>query len=276
MLLSLVSGVSHGLSGLSSTGHSLGLEFLRSDAVNEEHEMKTNFYKTLFVVKVSFKLKAIDVIFDVPAEDEKFERLMELDDSKIWSSVQEACIELSCEENRFLINVDLCELQSNLFRYGDNIWKSSGSFITESLPFRSHDILFEAYLSSCILSVSMDFSSPSPLGDACHMADSACCAGNAIANEPSTDSVQVQREVNKLDSASDSLLSNSVHWVHINLALTDLLVARESTKNVLAEVRRSSKFVTSVSIGRKFQSISSSVEVNNKTNTTSFNALYTY
>lgn len=265
MLLSLVSGLSHGLSGLSSAGHSLGLEFLRSDAVNVEHEIETVFCKTLFVVKASFKLKAIDVIFDVPAEDDKFEGLMELDDSKIWSSVQEACIELSCEENRCLINVDLCELQSSLFRYGANIWKSSGNFITESLPFRSHDILSEAYLSSCILSVSMDFSIPSPLGDACCMAgDSACCAGNAIANEPSTDSVQVQREVNKLDSASDSLPSNSVHWIHISLALTDLLVARESTKNVLAEVRRSSKFVTSVSIGRKFQSISSSVEVNNK------------
>lgn len=266
MLLSLVSGLSRGLSGLNSAGYSVGQEFLRSDAVNVEHEVGRNFCKTLFVVKASIKVKAIDVIFDVPAVDEKFERRLELDDSKIWSSVQEACIELSCEEHKCLINVDFCGLQSILFRFGGNIWKSSGNFITESLLFRSHDILFEACLSSCLLSVSMDFSSPSALGGAsCMAGDSACCAGNAsIANEPSTHNDQVQSQVNTLDSAADSLPSHSTHWIHINLALTDLLVARGSTKNVLVEVRWSSKFVTSVSIGRKFQSISCSVEVNNK------------
>lgn len=266
MLLSLVSGLSRGLSGLSSAGYSLGQEFLRSDAVHVEHEIERTFCRTLFSVKASIKVKALDVILYVPTADDKFEKLMELADSRIWSSVQEACIELSCEEHMFLINIDLCELQSMLFRYRDNIWKSSGNFITESLPFRSHDILFEACLSSCILSACMDCSSPSALGDACCMAgDSAYCAGIAsIANEPTTNSVQVQREVDKLDSASDSLLSNSTRWIHIDLALADLLVARCSTKNVLVEVRRSSKFVTSVSIGRNFQSISCRVEVINK------------
>ncbi|KAG7565151.1 Vacuolar protein sorting-associated protein 13 C-terminal [Arabidopsis suecica] len=251
MLLSLVSGLSRGLSGLSSAGHSSGQEFLRSDAVNVEHEIERTFCKTLFVVKASIKLKDIDVIFDVPAVDDKFERLVELDDSKIWSSVQEACIELSCEENKCLINVDLCKLQSILFKFEGNIWKSSRNFITESLLFRSHDILFEACLSSCLLSVSMDCPSPSALGDAC------CMTGDFTGKEHN---VQVHREVNTLDSASDSLPSNSTRWIHINLALTDLFVARGSTKNVLVEVRRSSNFVTSVSIGRKFQSISCSVE----------------
>ncbi|CAE6075717.1 unnamed protein product [Arabidopsis arenosa] len=251
MLLSLVSGLSRGLSGLSSAGHSSGQEFLRSDAVNVEDEIERTFCKTLFVVKASIKLKDIDVIFDVPAVDDKFERLVELDDSKIWSSVQEACIELSCEENKCLINVDLCKLQSILFKFEGNIWKSSGNFITESLLFRSHDILFEACLSSCLLSVSMDCPSPSALGDAC------CMTGDFTGKEHN---VQVHREVNTLDSASDSLPSNSTRWIHINLALTDLFVARGSTKNVLVEVRRSSNFVTSVSIGRKFQSISCSVE----------------
>ncbi|EFH54003.1 hypothetical protein ARALYDRAFT_485391 [Arabidopsis lyrata subsp. lyrata] len=251
MLLSLVSGLSRSLSGLSSAGHSSGQEFLRSDAVNVEHEIERTFCKTLFVVKASIKLKDIDVIFDVPAVDDKFERLVELDDSKIWSSVEEACIELSCEENKCLINVDLCKLQSVLFKFEGNIWKSSGNFITESLLFRSHDILFEACLSSCLLSVSMDCPSPSALGDAC------CMTGDFTGKEHN---VQVQREVNTLDSASDSLPSNSTRWIHINLALTDLFVARGSTKNVLVEVRRSSNFVTSVCIGRKFQSISCSVE----------------
>lgn len=255
MLLSLVSGLSRSLSGLSSAGHSSGQEFLRSDAVNVEHEIERTFCKTLFVVKASIKLKDIDVIFDVPAVDDKFERLVELDDSKIWSSVEEACIELSCEENKCLINVDLCKLQSVLFKFEGNIWKSSGNFITESLLFRSHDILFEACLSSCLLSVSMDCPSPSALGDAC------CMTGDFTGKEHN---VQVQREVNTLDSASDSLPSNSTRWIHINLALTDLFVARGSTKNVLVEVRRSSNFVTSVCIGRKFKSISCSVEVNYK------------
>ncbi|ESQ46725.1 hypothetical protein EUTSA_v10027614mg [Eutrema salsugineum] len=258
MLLSLVSGVSRSMSGSSSAGRSLGQE-LRSAAVHVEHEIEKTFCKTLFAVKAIIKMKAIDVIFDVPASDESFEKPMELADFRIWSSVQEACAELSCEEHRFLINVDLCELQSILFRYMDNIWKSSGNFITESSPFRSHDILFDACLSSFILSVCMDCSSPSALGDACRMADDS--AGNAsTTNEPTTDRVQVQREVDQLDSASDSSLSNSTRWIHIDLALTDLLVARCSTKNVLVEVRRSSNFVTSVSIGRKFQSISCKIE----------------
>lgn len=263
MLLSLVSGLSCGLSGSRSEDHSLGQEFRRSDTVRVEHEIEKTFYKTLFTLKASIKVKAIDVIFDIPAADEKFDKPMELPDYRIWSSVQEACVELSCEEHRFLINVDLCELQSILFRYMDNIWKNSGNFIRESLPFRSHDIFFEAFLSSCILSVGMDCSNPLALRDACCMADES--AGNAsIANESSPNRVQVEREVDQLDSASDSTLSNSTPWIHINLALTDLLIARCSTKNVLLEVRRSSNFATSVSIGRKWQSVSCIVEVNNK------------
>ncbi|KFK40709.1 hypothetical protein AALP_AA2G031100 [Arabis alpina] len=259
MLLSLVSGLSCGLSDSRSAGHSLGQEFLRSDTVHVEHEMEKTFFETLFAVKASIKVKAIDVIFDVPAADEKFEKPMELADYSIWSSVQEACAELSFEEHRFLINVDLCEFQSILFRYMDNIWKTSGNFITESLPFRSHDILFEACLSSCILSMCMDCSDPSAPRDACCMADDS--AGNAsVTNEPTTNRVKVQREVDQLDFASDSSLSNSSPWIHINLALTDLLVARSSTKNVLLEVRRSSNFATSVSIGRKWQSVSCRVE----------------
>lgn len=249
MLLSLVSGLSRGLSGSSSAGHPLGQDFLRSDTVHVEHEVEKNFCKTLFAIKASIKVKAIDVIFDVPAADEKFEKPKELADSRVWSSVQEACVELSCEEHRFLINVDLCDLQSILFRYRDNIWKSSGNFITESLPFKSHDIFFEACLSSCILSVCM--------------ADDS--AGNvSTPNEPSTNRVQVQREVDQFDSGSNSSLSSSTPWVHIDLALADLLVASCSTKNVLVEVRRSSNFVTTVSIGRKFESVSCRVEVNNK------------
>lgn len=263
MLLSLVAGLSRGLSDLSSAGHSLEQEFLRSAAVNVEHETERNFCKTLFVVKASIKLKDIDVTFDVPAVDDKSERLMELDNSKIWSSVQEACIELSCEEHKCLVNVDMCELQSILFRYEGNIWKSFGNFITESLLSRSHDILFEACLSSCLLSVSMDCLSPSALEDSCCM-DGDSTGNASIANEPSTNNVQVQREVNTLDSSSISSPSNLTRWIYINLALTDLLVARGSTKNVLVEIRRSSKFATSVSIGRKFKSISCSVEVNIK------------
>lgn len=263
MLLSLVSELSRGLSGSRSAGHSLGQGFLRSDAVHVEHEIEKTFCKTLYAVKAIIKLRAIDVIFDVPVADEKFEKPTELADSRIWSSVQEACAELSCEEHRFLVIVDLCELQSILFRYRDNIWKSSGNFIIESLPFRSHDILFEACLSSCILNVGMDCSVPSARGGACRMAGD--CPGNASTeNEPSTNRVQVQREVDQLDSASDSSLSNSTCWIHIDLALTDLFVARCSTKHVLIEVRRSSNFVTSVSIGRNFQSVSCRVQVNNK------------
>ncbi|EOA26077.1 hypothetical protein CARUB_v10019496mg [Capsella rubella] len=259
MLLSLVAELSHGLSGLGSVGHSLGQEFLRSDAVNVEHETERIFCRTLFVVKGSIKLKDIDVIFDVPAVDDEFERLTELDNSRIWSSLQEACIELVLEGHKCLVNVDLCELQSILFRYEGKIWKSSGNFIAESLLFRSHAILFEACLSSCLLSVSMDCLSPSALGDACCMAGDS--TGNAsAASEPSTNNVWVQREVNMLESASISTPSNLTRWIHINLALTDLLVARGSTKNVLMEIRRSSKFVTAVSIGRKFQSISCDVE----------------
>ncbi|XP_010515400.1 PREDICTED: uncharacterized protein LOC104791262 [Camelina sativa] len=259
MLLSLVTGLSHGLSGLGSAGHSSGQEFLRSDAVNVEHETERNFCRTRFLVKASIKLKDIDVIFDVPVVDDKFEKLMELDNSKIWSSVQEACIELSCDEHKCLVNVELCELRSILFRYKGNIWKNSGNFITESLLFRSHDILFEACLSSCLLSVSMDSLSPSALGDASCMAGDS--TGNAsTANEPSRNIVQVQREASTLDSASISLPSNLTRWIHITLALTDLLVVRGSTKNVLVEIRRSSKFVASVSIGRKFQSLSCIVE----------------
>ncbi|CAH8305702.1 unnamed protein product [Eruca vesicaria subsp. sativa] len=259
MLLSLVSGLSRGLSGPSSAGHSLGQGFLRSDTVHVEHETEKTFCKTLYAVKASIKVKAIDVIFDLPVADEKFEKPTELADSRIWSSVQEACAELSCEEHRFLVIVDLCELQSILFKYRDNIWKSSGSFIIESLPFRPHDMLFEACLSSCILSVGMDCSIPSARGDACRIAGD--YSGNASTeNEPTTNSVQVQREVDQLDSTSDSSLSNLTSWIHIDLALTDLLVAKCSTKHVLVEVRRSSNFVTSVSIGRNFQSVSCRIE----------------
>ncbi|KAL0876286.1 hypothetical protein Bca101_025991 [Brassica carinata] len=259
MLLSLVSELSHGLNGSSSASYSLGQGFLRSDAVHVEHEIEETFCKTLYAVKASIKVRAIDVIFDVPEADEKFEKPTELADSRIWSSVQEACAELTCEEHRFLVIVDLCELQSILFRYRDNIWKSSGNFIIESLPFRSHDILFEACLSSCILNVGMDCSIPSARGDACRMAGD--CPGNASTeNEPTTNRVQVQREVDQLDSASDSSLSNLTCWIHIDLALTDLLVARCSTKHVLIEVRRSNNFVTSVSIGRNFQSVSCRVQ----------------
>ncbi|CAN7110576.1 unnamed protein product [Brassica rapa subsp. narinosa] len=251
MLLSLVSGLSRGLSGSSSAGHSLGQGVLRSDAVHVEHEIEKTFCKTLFAVKASIKVRALDVIFDVPVT-EKFEKPTELADSRIWSSVQEACAELSCEEQGFLVNLDFCELQSTLFRYRDNIWKSSGNFIIESSPVRSHDILFEACLSSCILSVCMNFSSRSARGVACRMADGS--PGNApTENEPTTNRVQAQREVDQLDSASDSALSNSTRWIHIDLALTNLLVARCSTKHVLVEIRRSSNFVTSVSIGRNFE-----------------------
>ncbi|KAL0689230.1 hypothetical protein Bca4012_088908 [Brassica carinata] len=251
MLLSLVSGLSRGLSGSSSAGHSLGQGYLRSDAVHVEHEIEKTFCKTLFAVKASIKVRALDVIFDVPVT-EKFEKPTELADSRIWSSVQEACAELSCEEQGFLVNLDFCELQSTLFRYRDNIWKSSGNFIIESSPVRSHDILFEACLSSCILSVCMDFSSRSARGVACRMADDS--PGNApTENEPTTNRVQAEREVDQLDSASDSALSNSTRWIHIDLALTNLLVARCSTKHVLVEIRRSSNFVTSVSIGRNFE-----------------------
>ena len=262
MLLSLVSGLSRGLSGSSSAGHSLGQGVLRSDAVHVEHEIEKTFCKTLFAVKASIKVRALDVIFDVPVT-EKFEKPTELADSRIWSSVQEAYAELSCEEQGFLVNLDFCELQSTLFRYRDNIWKSSGNFIIESSPVRSHDILFEACLSSCILSVCMNFSSRSARGVACRMADGS--PGNApTENEPTTNRVQAQREVDQLDSASDSALSNSTRWIHIDLALTNLLVARCSTKHVLVEIRRSSNFVTSVSIGRNFELVFCRVKVNIK------------
>ncbi|ESQ43711.1 hypothetical protein EUTSA_v10006113mg [Eutrema salsugineum] len=99
MLLSLVSGVSRSMSGSSSAGRSLGQE-LRSAAVHVEHEIEKTFCKTLFAVKAIIKMKAIDVIFDVPAADENFEKPMELADFRIWSSVQEACAELSCEEHK--------------------------------------------------------------------------------------------------------------------------------------------------------------------------------
>ncbi|XP_010558503.1 PREDICTED: uncharacterized protein LOC104827123 [Tarenaya hassleriana] len=252
MLLDLFSELSRGLSDFGSVVYSPGKELLESDVVHVEKEIDGMFHETLFSVNASVKLKPVNVILHIPAANNRIEKFMELTEFGIWSSVRETSVDVSYEESRLHVNVDLCDLKSIVFRYQDDAWKSFSKSINGFFPFKSHHLLSEACLSSFVLRLYMDCSGASAPGDSCFMAgdSSACYAGSS----------SKASEMQNLYPASDPSVPYSSYWMDIDLALTDLLIARCSIKNVLVGARRSSKFLTSVSVGRKFRSISWAIQ----------------
>lgn len=235
---------------------------------------------TLLVINGTFDLKSMDIVLYKSRKSPNVESFMNtFDDSRrnflaeydlpdygIWISVRQIFVEISCEEEKAEVLVGLSGIQSIIFRYQHQTGKNTDlSELRNILP-QSRNCLYEMSLSNCTFTVSLgslqNASSPGSVNDG-------SISGSKTSNlqEISTSAIVTERSTvqslsfdQKLGVASAILGSASNYWLVINVALTEIFIARCSVKNALLGAHQLKKLQSSLYVGGEFQTISWGIE----------------
>lgn len=282
VVLGSFSVLSHVLNNFHSVGYLPRQEFVRSEMVPVEHENEETSAegtslicsRTLLLMNAKFKLKSVDLVLHSLGANSQMDRFTKqladfiLPDYGIWSSVLQTCFEITYKKN-FEASIDLREIQSVIFRYKDHIPKCSDLSILRNLLLESHNCLYEATISNCVFTVWLsprDASASSisvnethggsiSMGKTSYMLDN-----SQTINEHGRSRVQPSVSVQNpaFDSNSPALVSS--HWILINVALSEVFMARCLMKRDLVGVHQFKKLLSSLSIGEKFETISWNIQ----------------
>ncbi|XP_057976276.1 uncharacterized protein LOC131163647 isoform X2 [Malania oleifera] len=287
-VVSLYAAASYAFSSLDLVGRALCEDSIKQEMASVVTEnVKTTakgacliLKSFLFVFTGTFHFKSVDIILHKFRESKNMDRciktvdalcrkgLAELDvpDCGIWISVHKACVRISCEEEKLCVLTDFSELQSSIFRYQSLKGENSYSSELRNLLPESMDCLCEASLSNCKFTLWMGshqnvkVSSPghasSILDDSTSSRKSSCTLDNSpskiLTKSPSVESFSFEQKL----GFSYILGLDASPWLVINIVLGEIFMASCSMKNVLHGAHQPNELLSSLSVGKDFQTIS--------------------
>lgn len=260
-------------------------QFSNADSENEEttaHGAPFNYSSFLFSINGTFKIKSVDIIvhksricdnvekcigsFDASSSKQLSEH--GLPDYGIWISIRQTSVDMSCKEGKVTILYNLSEIQSSIFRYKNRRGKSTDHSVLSDLLLQSLDCIYELSLSSCEFNLSLFLSQNCPsVGSVNNTLDTSSSVGETMhmENFPSANSDSTGHQycsfIQGSELASNISPPGSSHWLLVNVALGKIHMGRCSARNAMNGAHQLNKFLSSVSVGGKFQTVDCGIEV---------------
>ncbi|KAI9166047.1 hypothetical protein LWI28_025262 [Acer negundo] len=284
MVVDLLSTVSDAFSSPSYVGNLPFEEFMRHHMVSLEHENKETALRgeslictsTLLSLNGTFKLKSMDIIFYNSRISNKIVSVQNIDassdkklpddllDCGFWISVHKTCMDIFCEEEKMEALINLSGIMALMFRYADYMGKHFDHLVLRNLLLQSHNCLHELSLSNCIFAswfgCPHDASSLAIVSDRAGSSNSGGNISHSTEASPLTSESEKSdfwscRFVHKLGITPDIFTPAPSHWILINVAFGEVLMARCSTKNGLVGAHQVDKLLSSLSVGGEFQTV---------------------
>ncbi|XVE87220.1 hypothetical protein DITRI_Ditri18aG0098600 [Diplodiscus trichospermus] len=233
---------------------------------------------TLFLISGIFKLKSVDIflcnsriidkarsstmVFD--AASSRNSAANNLSDCSIWISFHQTRLDISYEERKLELRIDLSGIQSLIIRYQEYIRKSFNRSAFRDFLLCSHNCLYEVSLSHCIfallLSLPQNSSSSTSMNEMLDVSTSEANPSYAVedtsfSSEP-TPSVHSPNFLQNFGFISNVQVPASGHQIFIDVIVAEVFVTRCSVKNILIGAQKLNKLLSSLYIGAKLQTVS--------------------
>lgn len=266
-------------------------EFKRQDIVSLEHENQSTVIGTslictsiLFSLSGTFKFRPVDIFFHKSRISDEAGFMKNIDassnkkldddilDCGVWISAQQTCINISCEEGKMEVLVDLSGIKFLLVRYEDHIGKSFDQLVLGNLLLQPHNCSHELSLSNCFFTLWLGH--PHNALASCTASDtlgsshSRCNVLHSMENSPITSPSEIstvwsRRFIEKLGFVPHTSTPAPSHWILLNIAFGEVFMTRCSIKNGLVGSHQVKKLLSSISVGGEFQTVSWAIQVDN-------------
>lgn len=241
--------------------------FTPTESENEkvtEEEAPSIGSSTLFFIGGIFKIKSMDLSLQKTRINDDKENSTKLSDSSsrnglaevecpdsgILITLQQTVIDMSSEEEKLGISVEISEIQSLIFGYKNQKVKNMDQSALRDLLLQSCDCLYEISLSNCICSLSSFLHQSSSFSRDMHNKSSGSTSSSNV--------VQNLKSSNTIIQDSDP---DPTHALLVDLELGTVYGGSCSLKSALIEAHDVNKLLSSLSIGGKFQTISWEIQV---------------
>lgn len=231
-----------------------------------------------FLINGKFKLGQMDItlqesmssdnlggfitIFDAPRIGEH-----SMLDCGIGITLTRASAEILFEDRKMEILLDLSKVQLTIFGY-ESKTRTTYYTLSENLTLRSIHNLYETSFSN--LTVTFCWGSPQP------ETVSSEVDGHFSINNPTIEKERSRQQSSELDISPDIMASFLSRWFLINISIGEILLVKNTVKDVLHGANEMNKLILSLSVGRKFQTVSLEIQVLVLCTIYSKNLLYLY
>ncbi|CAK9182115.1 unnamed protein product [Ilex paraguariensis] len=240
------------------------------------------YMNTIFVANNISELKSLDIVLHNSRKTYNIEdyvktvdgvrskklAMHDLPDYGICILVQQSFMDFSFKDGKVEVLIDVSEVRSVVFRFVSEVAKSSGEFAPdqfrlENLLLHSLNCLYEVSIPRCTFSLWLGLLQE-PSGSVSNGVDASTSGGKVshmVEDSPRTVDterygVQSFSFGQKLGFTSNILAPPSSHWLHVNIALSEVYLAGCPEKNILVGAHNLNKLDASLSVGRQFQAIS--------------------
>lgn len=237
------------------------------DLKNKENALEGTYFlekATFFLIKGKFKLYQMDIILQESKSSNDLGSLITSFDATrigghsvldygIGITLKQASSEILCEERKLEILLDLSKIRLTVFGYESKTRRSTYYSLSETLALCSLHSLYGTSFSN--LTVTLCWSSPLQ-GTMDSEIDDFLLVSN-----PMTEKERSSQQSSELDISSDVMASYPSHWLLITITIGEILLMKDSVKDVLRGAHEMDKLMLSLSVGGEFQTVSLKIQV---------------